>query len=593
MEEGLWSELKRRGVVKAATAYAAFVWVVLEHLVHQVWLVPAWMQRVLMVAGILGFPVVVAVAWYFDLTRGGLVRDQQIRIRASRAPLVLVASIGLAVVTVTAYLLAPRLLQSGDQELRTVAVFGFENLSGDRSLEEIAQGMGDELRRRLGVVEGLRVIARESMSSPLLAALSRADAAQRLGATHAVRGTLQGNGSQLRVNVAIERMATGESLWSGQFDGSTAKVLNVQKQVTETVGGALAERLSDEQRAKLKQQPTDNEQAWRLYVRALRWSDSWTLEAGETAIAQLEEATRLDPHFALAFAEIAHAYSAVGQMKPLPSREVAALGQAAVNSALTIDPDLAEGWAMAGMYSCHYVDWDRAKCQRLVQRAVDLDPNSLTAWMYLLQYYLAFDPGNPMGSQVAERMVKLDPVGLWSATIPAAQAMNAYHTLREPELLDKALAELTYARQLGPDFWFTNFIECYVFGRMGRLEEAVSACRRMIDKTGGSLETHWLLAMTLAQAGHRGEALEILHLLEDKARTSYLPPFELAVIHAALGNREECIAAAEQAVRDRDILILWQIDSPEFDFVLDDPRIQAVYNEFGLPRPQVAGRPPA
>lgn len=259
MEEGLWSELKRRGVIKVATAYAAFVWVVLQHLVHQVWLVPAWTQRVLMVAGILGFPVVVALAWFFDLTRGGLVRDPGARIRASRAPLVLAASVGLAVVTVTAYLLAPRLLQSGDQELRTVAVFGFENLSGDRRLEEIAQGMGDELRRRLGVVDGLRVIARESMSSPLLAALSRADAAQRLGATHAVRGTLQGNGSQLRVNVSIERMATGESLWSGQFDGSTAKVLKVQKQVTEMVGGALAERLSDEQRAKLKQQPTDNE----------------------------------------------------------------------------------------------------------------------------------------------------------------------------------------------------------------------------------------------------------------------------------------------------------------------------------------------
>ena len=248
---------------------------------------------------------------------------------------------------------------------------------------------------------------------------------------------------------------------------------------------------------------------------------------------------------------------------------------------------------MAAMLSCQIVDWDAQKCQRLVRRAIELDPNSWTAWMYLFQYYIIFDPGSPDAKRTAEQLVKLNPIGLWAALMPAAWATNAYHNLREPELLDEALVELAYARQLDPNFWFTDMLECAVLGWKGRFDEALGACRRSNEHDGGSSEGDWLLAVTLVQGGHRNEALDILYRLKKEATTAYVPPMWFAMIYAVLGDREECIAALEQALRDGDWYLLMGIDEPALDFVLDDPRVEAIYRQLNLPRPKVPVRPAA
>ena len=165
MKSSLWSELQRRQVPKAAAAYAVAAWLLLQ--VADVTFgplgIPGWVNRVLVVASILGFPLVVTLAWFFDLTRSGVAREGEVVERAGprRSILVIALSLGAAVVVVTAYLLAPRIAGQDDGTVKTVAVFQFDNLSGDEKLDDLAVRVSDELRRRLGPIDGLRVIARE------------------------------------------------------------------------------------------------------------------------------------------------------------------------------------------------------------------------------------------------------------------------------------------------------------------------------------------------------------------------------------------------------------------------------------------------
>jgi TolB-like protein len=591
MKNSLWSELQRRQVPKAAAGYAVVAWLLLQ--VADVTFgplgIPEWVNRVLVVAALLNFPLVVALAWFFDLTRGGIVREGAaatgLPVKPRRAVLVIAASIGVTLVGLTAYLLSPRLAGRGDGSVKTIAVFRFDNPSG-ASLDDLAVRVSDELRRRLGPLPGLRIIARESVQSPILAGFSNADVAQRLGATHAVRGSLRGAGAIVSVLVSVERMATGEQLWSAQFERPAAQVLEIQRQVTEAVAGALLQELSEEQRAALRRQPTDNEQAWALYQRAVRWTDEWTLPAAEKAIVQLQEATRRDPDFALAYAALADAYWGPLQMAQLPVHEFLPTMRSAVDKALAIDPNLSEAWADAGIIAAQ-IDWDAPKALRLGRRAVELDPNSVLAWNNLSQYYMVFDPGNPEARKVNDVLVKLNPVAPWLVAFPAAMGLSAYQTLREPALLDEALKSLEPARQLGPDLWVNHMQECRLRRYKGEFAEAIAACRRAVEYSAGSLENHPSLAVAYAAAGQREPALDILRQLDAEAARRYLPPLWFAYMHAALGNREECIEAAERGLQENDWYMVWDLDDPVFDFVQDDPRFQAVFQQLGIPKPRL------
>jgi hypothetical protein len=93
-------------------------------------------------------------------------------------------------------------------------------------------------------------------------------------------------------------------------------------------------------------------------------------------------------------------------------------------------------------------------------------------------------------------------------------------------------------------------------------------------------------------AGQRSKAVEILHRLEKVARQRYLPPLWFAQIHAALGNREDCLAAVERGLRERDWYMVWELDDPVFDPFMDEPRFQAVYRQLGIPKPMVGKQPP-
>jgi len=202
---------------------------------------------------------------------------------------------------------------------------------------------------------------------------------------------------------------------------------------------------------------------------------------------------------------------------------------------------------------------------------------------------MVFDPGNPEARKVIDVLVKLNPVAPWLAGYPAALAVNAYQTLRQPELLDEALATLGPAKQLGPELWVLHNQECRALRWQRRFAEAIAACQRAVEYSGGSLENDPYLAVAYAVANQREPALEILHKLEQEAQRRYLPPFWFAFIHAALGNREECLVAVERGLQVRDWLLVWELDEPVFDFVQDDPRFQVVYRELDIRRPAIAG----
>jgi DNA-binding winged helix-turn-helix (wHTH) protein/TolB-like protein/Flp pilus assembly protein TadD len=492
----------------------------------------------------------------------------------------LLAVSGVAVVTLVAILAIWSM--RGERAIKTVAVFPFENLTGDLMLDEIAQGVSDELRRRLGPISQLRIVSGNSVESPQLLGLGRIEAAALLGTTHMVRGQVQRAGEAISVVVQLED-ARGEKLWSGRFQRDQAELLELQTDVNASVVNALVDDLGTEQQALLRQKPTNDARAWELYLRARRFKDRFTLDAVDAAIAQLEEAITRDPGFALAYASLADAHQGRQQMAHLPPEEGLGRAQSYVDEALRLDPRLAEAQTVAAIIRDAWL-WDAAGAERMYLRAIELDPNLPEAWEYLTQHYLQFGEWQK-ARKPAEQVHRLDPLGNFAAVPSISVPLIGYWYSRDRRLLDKALVHVDEAKQLDPRNWNVYMGECMVRFARGEFAQAVEAGRRARQYLEDSKLVEPDLAAALVRTGHREEAEAIVESLEMRASQHYFSPSRLAMAHAALGNIDRSLELLEAAVKDRDWEIFFVIASPPFDAMRSLPRFQRVYRTLGIPEP--------
>jgi TolB-like protein len=493
--------------------------------------------------------------------------------------------IAIAVVLgVAAIQLGALFLRPPSDSPKVIAVFPFSNLTGDSRFDETTAAIGDELRRRLGPVPGLQVIARDSSLSPTLVPLPFQEAAQRLGIAYAVHGQLQRDSDAISVQVRIENSAGAEQ-WSGRFERDGDHLLDLQSDVNIAVANALVRHLTREQQLLLQERPTANEKAWELYQQAERWNEQFTLGRIEAAISQYDQAIALDPGFARAYAGLAYAYLGKQQMAYLRPRDAFPVAQRYLDQALELDPNLSEAWSLVANIRDQF-HWDPQRARALHLRAVELDPNSVIARINLTQHYAQIGSWEE-ALKAAEQLKKLDPVGHFSNMLISGPYLKAYVLERDPRFIELGLRAIADAKKLDSKLWILNLLECHFLSMRSDFDGAVAAGRRAMNDLDDSLESLPCLAAALHAAGHPGEARELLDTLERQAAERYFHPAEIAYVHAALGNSDAALDLLERAMDERDAWLVELAPFPVFDRLRGLPRFKAVYSVLGVPEPAV------
>jgi TolB-like protein len=270
---------------------------------------------------------------------------------------------------------------------KSIAVLPFESLSENKSDSYFADGVQDEILANVARVSLLKVISRTSVMQ------YRADVkrdirqiANALGVANILEGTVRRAANRVRITMELVDARTDQMIWSESYDRDLTDIFAIQSEIAQTVVAKLSARLSPEEKQDIQKQPTENLEAYDLYLRAKASNTNSTLreDFGENgrnildAIALLEQATRLDPTFALAYCEIADADDmlyATG-FDATPNRRMH--GDAAVNEALRLNPNLPEAHlAAAGhLYDC-YRDYEKARAHlAIAERSL---PNSTQA----------------------------------------------------------------------------------------------------------------------------------------------------------------------------------------------------------------------
>src|SRR5213082_1075343 len=391
-----FAELKRRNVYKVAVAYIVAGWALSQGIaqVFPVFDVSNWIIRLIVLLIIIGLPIALVLAWMFEITPQGIKRTEiadamPAAARKKKHAWIYVVVIG-AAISIGLFFLGrysaenatPRQSEAATASpAKSIAVLPFNDLSPNHDQESFSDGMAEEILNALAHIKDLKVVGRASSFFYKGKNVSLKQIGSELGVANILEGSVRKQGEQVRITSALTRAADGLQLWSKSYDGTLANIFDLQESFARDIAGELNVVLAAPSEARLVDKPTDNAQAYALFIEAQTLVSRRVGDSLPRAIALLKEATRLDPNFTRAWAKLAVALAVEPQYSGADWQTNWAAAEKAAHRAIDLDSKSAEAYAALG-----YIDFSRRRYREMVepaQRAVEIDANDVTMNFWL------------------------------------------------------------------------------------------------------------------------------------------------------------------------------------------------------------------
>ncbi|MFZ0915602.1 MAG: tetratricopeptide repeat protein [Candidatus Udaeobacter sp.] len=395
--DSLFAELKRRNVYKVAVAYAVASWLLIQIAtqVFPFFEIPSWAVRLVVLLLIAGFPVALVFSWAFEITPEGIVRESEVEaddsITHHSGRKIVAVTVVLALIAaglLTFRLLRPKLASTPTARLtsaastagaKSVAVLPLVNTSGDPSNEYFSDGLSEELIAVLAKIPDLKVIGR---SSSFLFKGQSADSAaigQKLGVAHLIEGSVRKQGDRVRIVAELVNAADGRELWSETYDRELRDVFAVQSEIASNVAEQMKVKILGEKTHSDAAPPNENLAAYNAVLQSDFYFQQLTAESVQRAIHSLQEAVRLDPNYALAYAKLSLAWRQYAASFATNDNEQAyADAKAAAEKAIKLASDQVEPHKAAGWVAIN-PDLDFAKAEQEFRRALEISPSDAGA----------------------------------------------------------------------------------------------------------------------------------------------------------------------------------------------------------------------
>ncbi len=453
---------------------------------------------------------------------------------------------------------------------RSLAVLPFKMIGSGDGEHYLGLALADALIGKLGSMTQVTVRPTNAVRQYAGPTLDPLRAGRELRVDAVLDGNVQRVGDRLRVTVQLLRVSDGAWLWTEKFDESSGDLFLVQDRVSAEAARLLAGELTQTERSKLAKRYTQNGEAYHLYLKGRYFWNKRTPDAMRQALSYFNEAIKRDPAYALAYAGLADCYNLSSEYGSLAPRESYAKGKAAALRALELDGSLAEAHtALAFAHFNH--DWDWAGAEREYRRAIELNPSYATAhhW-YSVSLAAAGRFDEAYGE--ARRAIEIDPLSL---IINANLGWLLYLGRRYDESENQLKSTLALDENfVGPRYYLAS-----VYREQGRYAEAIAEYERVLmipaaaDRTTG-------LAYTYAITGEDKKARKLLDGL--RKQPLYLNDYNMAVVHAGLGEKDGAFRWLERAFDNRSWWLAYLKVDPLLDPIRDDARFPELMRRVGL-----------
>ncbi|MFC1573091.1 protein kinase [Candidatus Eisenbacteria bacterium] len=521
--------------------------------------------------------LLVALGVSVDVLDYGRPRPARIRGRSARRSRVYLFGSIVAVsllIAVGLYLsLRPRAPSLGS---KSVAVLPLENLVAEGGNEWFSDGMTEDIITQVAKIKDLRVIATTSVMKYKNTEKGLARIARDLGVGTIVKGTVRQAGGRALITTQIIDPFTSELLWAGSFDNAMGDIFAVQTEVALQLAGALKAQLTPDERSRISNVPTGNPEAYELYLKGRYLAAKRDPNEVKKSLAFFEQSIEKDSTYAPPHAGIADHYITLGIYNVVNAEEAFSKAKAAAERALSLDPNLSEAHTVRGAYETMY-GWDWARSEREHRRAIELNPGSAWARVWLS---LHLRTRGRMDEALAEiqQARELDPL---SGLVNSHLGLALVALDRDEE----AITVLKGCLEMDPYAVITRRWLGFAYMSHGMFDEAIAELEESQRLAAADEFACTLLGRAYAFAGRRADAerlLERLHALGSDRFT----PYGVAAVHASMGQKDSAFVWLDRAYRMRDHWVALNIavdaTDPAWDGLRSDPRYRAVQRKMGL-----------
>jgi serine/threonine-protein kinase len=447
----------------------------------------------------------------------------------------------------------------------SVAVLPFSTATATPDAEYLSDGITESVINSLAQLPQLRVVARSTVfrhrgySDPL-------EVGRGLGVKSVVTGRVFHRGEDLMISAELLDVARGSQIWGERYRRRTADIFDIQEEISREISQKLRVKLTGEQQRRLAKRHTDDEQAYRAYLKGRYCWNQRTVDGMRSSVEHFREAIDLDPTYALAYSGLGDALSMQVIYQRLAPKDGFPKAVAAARRALEIDTDLAEAHATLGFAGLYYA-WNIDEAKKSLEEAIRLNSAYPSAHQW---YGMCLALGGRSEQAIGEWALarQHDP---FSASINYSAAWPFYWARRT----DDALAQLHEAVDLHPKFWTAHYFLGLALAQKQDLPRAVEALERAQELSDSSWSLEGL-GYVYARAGRTTDAKRVLAQLEALSPGQYVSPYSRAAIHAGLDDREAACRHLDAAIDDRSWRVAWLAVDPFFEAMNAQPRFQAV-----------------
>jgi len=483
--------------------------------------------------------------------------------------IVLLAVIAVAAIVVAYFYARPKKATA----IESIAVLPFQNKSTNADSEYLSDGLAESLIYRLSQLPNLKVSPTSSVMRYKGRDSDIAQVAKELEVDAVMSGRLAQRGNDLTISVELIDSRTKKLLWAEQYDRKMSDLLATQREIATSITEKLQLKLSGDEKA-LSKKYTNSNEAYQLYLRGRYHFAKRTKEDVLKSIDYYQQAIKVDPNFALAYARMAEAYAQTPMYPYLSPGEAAPQAKAAAKKALELDPTLSEAYAAYGNTVTSF-DWNWTEGERAFKRAIELDPNSATAhYRYASEYLFAVGRYDEAITEV-KRALELEPfdinmqANLARAYLYAGQA-------------DKALEQAQKAYDLEPNHVIARFTLGMVYNRKGLYDEAIRLSDESLQANPANQQMLSIRGYAYAKTGRRQEAEDSIAKLREIEKTQYVIHSFLAIIYGALDEKDKAFAELERGLKENESWLKWLNPDPMIDPLRDDPRFKEILRRLNL-----------
>jgi adenylate cyclase len=459
---------------------------------------------------------------------------------------------------------------TGGANQKSIAVLPFVNMSADKGDEYLSDGMTEELLNVLTKVKGLRVPWRSS--SFAFKGKNEDGIFRKVGEQLHVNAVLEGSvrkaGDKLRITAQLINVADGFHLWSETYDGDMKDILAMQSDVAQRVVRALQVQLGVAEARALAKKPTENAEAYRLYLLGRYHFNKFTRAGWTNAIHYFEQALQVDPAYALAYCGLADTYGWCGG-QVLPGREAWAKEKELALKALALDPDLADAHLSLGVALFSAFDFHGSENE--LKRAMKLNPNLALAYD---QYGWTFMANHRVDEAIAseKKALELDPLN------PLLNTDLGFF-FQWARRYDEGIVQLRKTLELDTNNALARQTLGWCLHWKGKTVDALAEFQKATTLD----DLPWYkgsLGYAFGASGDRARAEQILRDLDELAKKQYVSPAARASVYLGLGEKAKALDWIEKAFQDLDPLFWWNADQL-YDSIRNEPRFKAILKKLG------------